>query len=510
MDASVTSAADILPIQPAARPDHAVRGRAAAEDTADTTFADLLDAESLDVEAADAITTSAGAEAAVVPAPVQPAAQPVVPASDSAAAILAGLTTEGGEKIDANGAETLPTLPEFSDADGAALTQPAAPAMAAETAPDAVPQIPATPVVAQPAESAIVAAAPAATTAAAPVAQAVIVQTQAIPAQARAVAAPALAATAQPQPTAETDESAEESSEVSADPAATSSDDAGAAKPAVTTPETSPIITTAAVTRPAVARPDVAPAPTIATPDAPSSAPGAERAAAEMPDAISPRQTNLATPNGAAQGENARVQRAANRAANAAASVADAAANISVDAAPSSTPSITTDITAPRTLATADAARPAPTHPALQNSPAATIQVYQRMIERVDGRAQRFEVRLDPAELGRVDVRIEVGADKKVHAVLAAHDSAALSDLMRGQRALERALTDAGIDLADGGVRFELSSDNGRGASNNQTQSDSGASPNVWRRFNTIDVPADQQTTNAVRGWRPSRLDLVA
>jgi len=140
------------------------------------------------------------------------------------------------------------------------------------------------------------------------------------------------------------------------------------------------------------------------------------------------------------------------------------------------------------------------------------VQVYQRMIERFDGRAQRYEIRLDPAELGRVDVRIEVGADKKVHAVLAAHDSAALGDLMRGQRALERQLADAGIDLADGGIKFELTGDQNRNASN-QSQGETGrdgATPNVWRNFSTVAVQVDAETANAARPWRSSRLDLVA
>ena len=121
--------------------------------------------------------------------------------------------------------------------------------------------------------------------------------------------------------------------------------------------------------------------------------------------------------------------------------------------------------------------------------------------------AQRYEVRLDPAELGRVDVRIEVGADKKVHAILAAHDSAALTDLMRGQRSLERALNDAGFDLAEGGIRFELSSDQGR----NPNENNGNRSGNVWRGFNTLDVAVDAQTAAAGRPWRSSaRLDVVA
>ena len=159
-----------------------------------------------------------------------------------------------------------------------------------------------------------------------------------------------------------------------------------------------------------------------------------------------------------------------------------------------------------------EAARAGPTPPALQSAPAATIQVYTRIIERADGRAQRFEIRLDPAELGRVDVRIEIGADRKVHAVLAAHDSAALSDLMRGQRALERALADAGIDLADNGVRFELARDNSGGAAGQQRDSEGRpAQANVWRRFDTVTMPAPDEIAAAVQpSWRPQRLDLVA
>ena len=161
-----------------------------------------------------------------------------------------------------------------------------------------------------------------------------------------------------------------------------------------------------------------------------------------------------------------------------------------------------------------DAARTAPTPPALQSAPPATIQVYARMIERADGRAQRFEVRLDPAELGRVDIRIEIGADRKVHAVMAAHDSAALTDLMRGQKSLERALSDAGIDLAENGLRFEIAADAGRGGASQQRDGDaSGRSsqPDAWRKFDTASIPVSAEAAAAATPTRRTqRLDLVA
>ena len=149
----------------------------------------------------------------------------------------------------------------------------------------------------------------------------------------------------------------------------------------------------------------------------------------------------------------------------------------------------------------------------MQAAPQAAVQVYSRFVERFDGRAQRFEVRLDPAELGRVDVRIEIGADKKVHAVLAAHDSAALTDLMRGQRALERALADAGIDLKDGGLKFELASDSNRGLAGQEQRRDawSAQETNVWRGFSTVDVEVEADAPIATASYRrASRLDLVA
>ena len=276
----------------------------------------------------------------------------------------------------------------------------------------------------------------------------------------------------------------------------------------VSTPPTSPIL--AALTAPAPATPITSrqtAAPTTApTPDAaPLSAPGAERAAAPVESAAAPE----AKPAAAAD-----APKAQSAIAKTATHSAEAAPDIKTDAAPSSNTSTPADTLATPRNTAADTTRTVQTNPALQNAPSTTIQVYQRMIDRIDGRAQRFEVRLDPVELGRVDVRIEVGADKKVPAVLAAHDSAALTDLMRGQRSLERALADAGIDLADGGIKFELSNDPGRNAHSNQGNGDAdsnASAANVWRGFSATNVAVDAQTAEATRSWRSSsRLDLVA
>ncbi|MGX6648503.1 flagellar hook-length control protein FliK [Maricaulaceae bacterium MS644] len=70
---------------------------------------------------------------------------------------------------------------------------------------------------------------------------------------------------------------------------------------------------------------------------------------------------------------------------------------------------------------------------------------------------RRFDIRLDPAELGRVRVRLEMGADNSVRAVLSAERADTLAELQRTSRDLVRALEDAGLDLAENGLEFSLS-----------------------------------------------------
>jgi flagellar hook-length control protein FliK len=195
-------------------------------------------------------------------------------------------------------------------------------------------------------------------------------------------------------------------------------------------------------------------------------------------------------------------------------STSQAGARLAEGISAATDPGAPTGAMAPAAHASFEGARAASTGTPANTVPVPTVQVYTRMIERFDGRAQRYEIRLAPEELGRVDVRIEIGADKKVHATLAAHDSFALSDLMRGQRALESALRQAGVDVADGGIRFELSSDNGRnqsnGAPDGEARGRQGGPNDVWRGFSPVRMAADADVAAAVRPWRSSRLDVVA
>jgi flagellar hook-length control protein FliK len=80
-----------------------------------------------------------------------------------------------------------------------------------------------------------------------------------------------------------------------------------------------------------------------------------------------------------------------------------------------------------------------------QRAAPAAAQVGREIIRRFDGGSTSFELRLDPADLGRVEVRMEVTRDHRVTAVITADNPQALTELARNARDLEQQLQSAGL-----------------------------------------------------------------
>jgi hypothetical protein len=78
---------------------------------------------------------------------------------------------------------------------------------------------------------------------------------------------------------------------------------------------------------------------------------------------------------------------------------------------------------------------------------------------RVADGARAFQIRLDPPELGRIDVRMEISRGGQVTAHLTVDRPETLEALQRDQRGLERTLQNAGLDTRDGGLSFNLRQD---------------------------------------------------
>ena len=78
----------------------------------------------------------------------------------------------------------------------------------------------------------------------------------------------------------------------------------------------------------------------------------------------------------------------------------------------------------------------------------------------------RFHIRLDPPELGRIDVRLRFTRDGELHARLIADRPETVSLLVRDSGALERALQAAGMKTSDSGIDVLLRDPSGGFARN--------------------------------------------
>jgi flagellar hook-length control protein FliK len=93
---------------------------------------------------------------------------------------------------------------------------------------------------------------------------------------------------------------------------------------------------------------------------------------------------------------------------------------------------------------------------------AAAAQVVAQMQSQSRPGQSRFQIRLDPAELGRIDVEMTVTKDGEVKAKLTVDKAETLDMFMRDQRSLERALEAAGLKPDQGGLQFSLRDEGGR------------------------------------------------
>jgi flagellar hook-length control protein FliK len=109
-------------------------------------------------------------------------------------------------------------------------------------------------------------------------------------------------------------------------------------------------------------------------------------------------------------------------------------------------------------------ASPAP--PAAQTPPVPIAGVAIEIATQAQAGKNHFEIRLDPPELGRIEVRLDVDSDGHVTSRLIADRSDTLNLLRNDASGLQRALQDAGLKTSDNGLQFSLR-DQGMGRQQN-------------------------------------------
>ena len=83
-------------------------------------------------------------------------------------------------------------------------------------------------------------------------------------------------------------------------------------------------------------------------------------------------------------------------------------------------------------------------------------QLAFELVRQVNDGNTRFQMRLDPPELGRIDVKLDIDNSGQVNARLVVEKSETLDLMQRDQRALERALQQAGLDSSKTNLEFSL------------------------------------------------------
>jgi flagellar hook-length control protein FliK len=105
----------------------------------------------------------------------------------------------------------------------------------------------------------------------------------------------------------------------------------------------------------------------------------------------------------------------------------------------------------------------------VRGSPETVANLAAQILKKLDGRSTRFNVELDPAGLGRVDVRVEINAHGRISTSMAFDNPQAAADVKARSADLQQALEQAGFDMS-GGMNFDIA-----GQQNRQGQGFSGA-----------------------------------
>lgn len=141
-----------------------------------------------------------------------------------------------------------------------------------------------------------------------------------------------------------------------------------------------------------------------------------------------------------------------------------------------------------------------------QRSAPAAAQVSREIVRRFNGGNTSFEMRLDPAELGRVEVRMEVSRDHRVTAVITADNPQALTELARHARELEQQLQSAGLHLSENGLSFDLRQ-GGQGGESEHANNNARA--NGGEEALSEQQPAPVARPIGYERWRGVRVDMM-
>ena len=124
-------------------------------------------------------------------------------------------------------------------------------------------------------------------------------------------------------------------------------------------------------------------------------------------------------------------------------------------------PGLATTTDARRAAAGAGLAR---AEPVALGGEAPLEEVPARIVRTAEAGGRQLQIRLQPAELGRLDIRLDFDGEQGVRVHIRADNEPALELLQRQGHTLERALQQSGFELGRDAIRYDLDPSGGRSA----------------------------------------------
>jgi Meckel syndrome type 1 protein len=145
----------------------------------------------------------------------------------------------------------------------------------------------------------------------------------------------------------------------------------------------------------------------------------------------------------------------------------------------------------------------------VRGSPQTVANLAAQIAKKLEGRSTRFDLQLDPAGLGRVDVRMEIGATGRMTAAMTFDTPAAAAELRSRAAELQRHLEQAGFDMS-GGLSFDVAGDRGQGRQAPQNQDNDSGQAFRGRAFQQALATAGEAAQSAASGALNLRRSLLS
>lgn len=133
-------------------------------------------------------------------------------------------------------------------------------------------------------------------------------------------------------------------------------------------------------------------------------------------------------------------------------------------------------------------------------------QVAVHMHRMAKGGSNQYELQLHPAELGRVDIRLEINKDGAVQATVTADNQQTFDMLQKDSRSLERALQQAGLQTDSNSLSFNL-----RGQNSHAQQHGQNNPAHAWNKWTDKSIPEETIQSKILTydvGVAAGRIDL--